>query len=65
MRLSLTWLLGFERALALADDSNMADVWYNIGLVAVGLEIWVTYQTFRIAVSADSDHLRLTVTWEC
>ena len=25
----------FERALALASDENMADVWYNIGHVAV------------------------------
>lgn len=26
----------FERAFAVADDSNFADVWYNIGQVAVG-----------------------------
>ncbi len=26
----------FERAFAVADDSNLADVWYNIGQVAVG-----------------------------
>lgn len=25
----------FERALALASDENMADVWYNVGHVAV------------------------------
>ena len=25
----------FERALSLASDENMADVWYNIGHVAV------------------------------
>ena len=27
----------FERALMLADDDNMADVWYNIGQVAIGV----------------------------
>ena len=26
----------FDRAFAVADDSNLADVWYNIGQVAVG-----------------------------
>ena len=26
----------FERAFAVADDSNLADVWYNIGQVVVG-----------------------------
>ncbi len=26
----------FERAFAMADDTNLADVWYNVGQVAVG-----------------------------
>jgi tetratricopeptide repeat protein 8 len=47
----------FERALALADDGNMADVWYNIGQVAVCLgDLGLAYQTFKIAISIDSDH---------
>lgn len=32
----------FERALALASDENMADVWYNIGHVAVVNNISLT-----------------------
>ena len=27
----------FDHAFALADDSNLADVWYNIGQVAIGM----------------------------
>jgi len=27
----------FERAFALAGDDNMADVWYNVGQVAIGI----------------------------
>ena len=47
----------FERALALADDTNMADVWYNIGQVAIGIgDLGLAYQTFKIAISIDSDH---------
>lgn len=29
----------FDHAFALADDSNVADVWYNIGQVAIGMAI--------------------------
>ncbi|RHY26953.1 hypothetical protein DYB32_007147 [Aphanomyces invadans] len=47
----------FERALALASDDNMADVWYNIGQVAVGIgDLGLAYQAFKIAVSVDSNH---------
>eukprot|EP00392_Amoebophrya_sp_AT5.2_P003556 g3561.t1 len=47
----------FERALLLADDSNMADVWYNIGHVAVGVgDLGLAYQSFRISVSVDPNH---------
>jgi len=27
----------FERAIAISDDTNVADVWYNIGHVAIGI----------------------------
>lgn len=47
----------FERALPLADDSNMADVWYNIGHVAIGIgDAGLAYQAFKVAVSVDPNH---------
>merc|ERR1719329_2118351 len=40
----------FERALMLADDNNMADVWYNIGQVAIGVgDLGLAYQAFKLA----------------
>jgi hypothetical protein len=42
----------FEKALALASDDAMADVWYNIGQVAIGIgDLGLAYQSFKIAVS--------------
>lgn len=50
-------LFCFERALALADDTNMADVWYNIGQVAIGLgDTGLAFQAFKIAISVDPQH---------
>jgi tetratricopeptide repeat protein 8 len=47
----------FERALALADNDNMADVWYNIGWVAIGIgDLGLAYQAFKIAISCDGNH---------
>lgn len=47
----------FQRALELADDENMADVWYNISQVAIGIgDLGLAYQTLKIAVSIDSSH---------
>ena len=47
----------FERALALASDDNMADVWYNIGEAAVGIgDLSLAYQAFKLAVSVDPNH---------
>eukprot|EP00913_Durusdinium_trenchii_P023993 g22534.t1 len=47
----------FERALMLADDDNMADVWYNIGQVAIGVgDLGLAYQAFKIAISVDPNH---------
>lgn len=47
----------FERALMLADDNNMADIWYNIGQVAIGVgDLGLAYQAFKIAMSVDPNH---------
>lgn len=47
----------FERALMLADDENMADVWYNIGQVAIGVgDVGLAYQSFKIALSMEPNH---------
>ena len=47
----------FERALALADDTNTADVWYNVGQVAVGIgDLTLAAQAFKVAVSVDGAH---------
>eukprot|EP01105_Mastigella_eilhardi_P001988 TRINITY_DN1241_c0_g1_i1.p2 TRINITY_DN1241_c0_g1~~TRINITY_DN1241_c0_g1_i1.p2 ORF type:complete len:548 (-),score=185.42 TRINITY_DN1241_c0_g1_i1:2183-3799(-) len=47
----------FVRALALADDDTMADVWYNIGQVAVGLgDLKLAYRCYKIAISIDPRH---------
>ncbi|KAF2357594.1 Tetratricopeptide-like helical domain [Trinorchestia longiramus] len=47
----------FERALRLATDESVADVWYNIGHVALGLgDINLAYQCFRLALVSNNDH---------
>lgn len=47
----------FDRALALASDDCMADIWFNVGQVAVGIgDLGLAYQAFKIAVSVDSGH---------
>ncbi|KAG2378736.1 hypothetical protein C9374_007884 [Naegleria lovaniensis] len=47
----------FDRALQLADDTNEADVWYNIGQVAIGIgDVGLAYQCFKIATSIDNEH---------
>lgn len=47
----------FERALTLASDDNVADVWYNIGHVALGIgDVNLAYQCFRLTLMHDSDH---------
>uniref|UniRef100_A0A7S3UNH3 UDP-N-acetylglucosamine--peptide N-acetylglucosaminyltransferase SPINDLY n=1 Tax=Heterosigma akashiwo TaxID=2829 RepID=A0A7S3UNH3_HETAK len=47
----------FERALALAADETAADVWYNVGQVAVGIgDLGLAYQAFKIGVAADGGH---------
>jgi tetratricopeptide repeat protein 8 len=47
----------FDRALALAEDANMADVWYNVGHVAIGIgDLGLAMQAFRVAISVDATH---------
>jgi len=47
----------FERSLAMAEDDNMADIWYNIGQVAIGIgDLGLAYQAFKIAISVDNNH---------
>lgn len=47
----------FERALTLSDDTNLADIWYNIGHVAIGIgDLGLSYQAFKIAVSSNPSH---------
>lgn len=46
-----------ERAMALSDDTNVADVWYNVGQVAIGIgDVGLAYQAFKITVSMDGNH---------
>uniref|UniRef100_A0A3B5A3Q5 Tetratricopeptide repeat domain 8 n=1 Tax=Stegastes partitus TaxID=144197 RepID=A0A3B5A3Q5_9TELE len=51
-------LSSFERALALvASDEEQADVWYNIGHVAVGIgDLTLAYQSFKLTLAFNNDH---------
>eukprot|EP00512_Aurantiochytrium_limacinum_P012009 CAMPEP_0171566610 /NCGR_PEP_ID=MMETSP0961-20121227/667_1 /TAXON_ID=87120 /ORGANISM="Aurantiochytrium limacinum, Strain ATCCMYA-1381" /LENGTH=473 /DNA_ID=CAMNT_0012120373 /DNA_START=246 /DNA_END=1667 /DNA_ORIENTATION=+ len=47
----------FENALTAADDSNMADVWYNIGHVGISIgDLGFAYQCLKVAVSINPQH---------
>lgn len=47
----------FERALSLANDEEMADIWYNIGHIGISLgDLGLAYQAFKVAVSVDNSH---------
>ena len=40
-----------------ADDTNVADIWYNIGHIAIGIgDLGLAYQAFKISVSHDTQH---------
>ena len=46
-----------EKALALANDENMADVWFNIGTIGIGIgDLGLAYQSLKIAVSIEAKH---------
>lgn len=41
----------------MADDTNTADIWYNIGHIAIGIgDLGLAYQAFKIAVSSNPSH---------
>jgi len=47
----------FEWALAIADDSNASDIWFNIGHIGIGIgDLGLAYQAFKIAVSINPEH---------
>ena len=47
----------FERALGLADEENVADTWYNISHVAVGIgDLTLAYQCLRMVLVNNNDH---------
>lgn len=47
----------FEKALQFADDDSLADVWYNIGQVAIGIgDLNLAFQVFKIAVASNHHH---------
>ncbi|XP_077528571.1 tetratricopeptide repeat protein 8-like [Haemaphysalis longicornis] len=47
----------FDRALALAEDHVLADVWYNLGLVALTVgDKALAIRSFRLALVYDSGH---------
>ncbi|XP_076816931.1 tetratricopeptide repeat protein 8-like [Clavelina lepadiformis] len=47
----------FERAVAIATDEQLADVWYNISHLALGVgDNNMAYQCLRLAVAADNGH---------
>ncbi|XP_061751331.1 tetratricopeptide repeat protein 8 isoform X3 [Nerophis ophidion] len=50
--------LRFYRALALAtNDEEQADVWYNVGHVAVGIgDLTLAYQSFKLSLAFNNDH---------
>lgn len=46
-----------DRALSIADDDQMADVWYNIGHIGISLgDLGLAYQAFKVAVSVEPQH---------
>ncbi|CAG9463813.1 unnamed protein product [Pedinophyceae sp. YPF-701] len=50
-------IICFEKALQLAGDAEGADIWYNIGQLALGIgDLGLAFQAFKIAVSLDSQH---------
>lgn len=47
----------FERALLLAEDDCVADIWYNLGHVALGLgDVALAQQCWKVSVASDHHH---------
>ncbi|XP_077123704.1 tetratricopeptide repeat protein 8 isoform X2 [Ranitomeya variabilis] len=51
-------LTSFERALSLAEnDEDVAEVWYNLGHVAVGIgDLTLAYQCFKLTLANNNNH---------
>lgn len=48
----------FERALVMAEEDCLPEVWYNIGQVAVGIgDLGLAHQCFKITVTLNPDHI--------
>ncbi|KAF4665261.1 Tetratricopeptide repeat protein 8 [Perkinsus chesapeaki] len=46
-----------ERALVFAEDKTVADVWYNIGHIGIGVgDLALAYQAFKVSVAYDNSH---------
>ena len=47
----------FQRALTIAEDETLAEVWYNVGHLSLGIgDVNLAYQCFRLALTANNDH---------
>ncbi|CAD7700271.1 unnamed protein product [Ostreobium quekettii] len=47
----------FSNAMCVASNDALADVWFNVGHVAVGIgDLGMALQAFKVAVSVDSSH---------
>jgi tetratricopeptide (TPR) repeat protein len=56
----------FERALSLSTDENMADVWYNIGQVALVINHYITLNWLESHINDISYYFySALVTWLC
>lgn len=41
----------------IAQDDEAADIWYNIGHLALGIgDLGLAYQSFKVTTSLDSNH---------
>ena len=47
----------FQRALTIAEDETLAEVWYNVGHLSLGIGgVNLAYQCFRLSLTANNDH---------
>uniref|UniRef100_A0A7S3N2F2 Tetratricopeptide repeat protein n=1 Tax=Strombidium inclinatum TaxID=197538 RepID=A0A7S3N2F2_9SPIT len=47
----------FSRAIQLSDDSNLSEVYYNLGHVAISIgDLQLAYQCFKITISSNPNH---------
>ena len=47
----------FDKAIAIGDDQVLADVWYNIAHVGIGIgDLGLAYQALKVAISHNPNH---------